>query len=633
VTYDWLEIPRAGGDPEALHAAASSWRAGTRDLAATTDRLGDATTAVGAGWVGDGQRAFLSTTATRTARLGGLTDLHAEAAATLASYAAALGVAQPVADRSIRAVDDALATYALEGRAAVQRLAAALEAAVAAATLPASTAGGLDPSVPVVPGALAAQSVPADWPAELISPDAVERDLAAADPATSATVDLVASTTDPGVRAALTSVVAARSWAATTIASAYNAAVQAAGGWSEESATLGRALTALTAEVVHPDATLGGGPSGPGNPTGIAAVLAAVHDPVARAALKAALKALQASPRTLDLRGLDALLAALRKVPAADRGPVITAMFQQKLLHDLAVAVSDGHLAARSDAAALQPFYDLLLTGAPQRLIASIVTTFPGVQPPLDHPNLWSQAARSGQFQVRYEPVKDPLFHKNGEPQGGDVWQGALNDCYFMSALVALVRKDPAWITDHMHDNGNGTVTVTLYLDGKPVPVTVTKDVPTRYDATGSGAGKQDGEGAGAYSYTSGVSWPELYEKAYAQLRGGYGVINAPYYPANALATLTGKTPTSSDESAEISLADLRHKLAQGESVIVGTDANTSGHGGPTLIAGHDYVIESANANGTVTLRNPQLGGNNTLTVSWSDVQSQADYLTVATLP
>ena len=73
---------------------------------------------------------------------------------------------------------------------------------------------------------------------------------------------------------------------------------------------------------------------------------------------------------------------------------------------------------------------------------------------------------------------KDPLFAH--EPCTQDIAQGQMGDCYFLTALVEIVKKDPAMIRSMMRDNGD-TVTVRFYKNNTenksmtPVYVTVPK--------------------------------------------------------------------------------------------------------------------------------------------------------------
>lgn len=55
----------------------------------------------------------------------------------------------------------------------------------------------------------------------------------------------------------------------------------------------------------------------------------------------------------------------------------------------------------------------------------------------------------------------DPLFQR--EPSLNDINQGAIGDCFFMTAIGNLVQYSPKAVKDMMKDNGDGTVTVRFF--------------------------------------------------------------------------------------------------------------------------------------------------------------------------
>ena len=103
----------------------------------------------------------------------------------------------------------------------------------------------------------------------------------------------------------------------------------------------------------------------------------------------------------------------------------------------------------------------------------------------------------------------------DGEPSIDDIDQGSLGDCWFLAGLGAVARDNPDFIKNHIEDNGDGTYTVTFYEedDGRWVPVEVTVDGDFPVDADGNAA----------YAKPSGdETWVMIYEKAFAELHGGY---------------------------------------------------------------------------------------------------------------
>jgi uncharacterized protein YukE len=225
---------------------------------------------------------------------------------------------------------------------------------------------------------------------------------------------------------------------------------------------------------------------------------------------------------------------------------------------------------------------------------------------------------------LTYQPIPSgtSLFGNGIEPNS-QVNQGDLGDCYFLSSLAAVAAKDPAFIQSHIKENANGTYTVTLYQNGKPVAVTVSPDLPAN----------SDGNDAYDQIPADGALYVALYEKAYAQLQGGYGTIGDGGDPKNALATITGQPTTEEDwqdsnTAEEIltlgfgghggsapSLASIQALLASGQPVTAWTTNNDVWPDGdkndPIEVVGdHAYRVESVTTNpqtgqAEITLVNP----------------------------
>lgn len=117
----------------------------------------------------------------------------------------------------------------------------------------------------------------------------------------------------------------------------------------------------------------------------------------------------------------------------------------------------------------------------------------------------------------------EPLF--SHDPMLKDIHQGALGDCYFLSALSSIVANNPQAIKEMMKDNGDGTVTVRFYdlVDAeddlsafahgktkKTYYVTVDKTIPERYYLDTHT--RQD-------AFSKGALWVKMMEKAYAAVR------------------------------------------------------------------------------------------------------------------
>ena len=191
-----------------------------------------------------------------------------------------------------------------------------------------------------------------------------------------------------------------------------------------------------------------------------------------------------------------------------------------------------------------------------------------------------------------------------------DINQGQLGDCYVLSSIGEEALFHPKAITTMIHDNGNGTQTVTLYEAGngsllttrnynisafKPVQVTVNDQFPSY--------AVNDYSRAVLGNYQE--IWPQVIEKAYAQLYGGYNIIGNGGSPFIAMEALTGQSAGWSTPSA-MTLTQLRNDISLGDLLTFDTK-NTSNlpYG---LVGSHAYMFEALTTqNGvtTLTLHNP----------------------------
>jgi hypothetical protein len=218
-------------------------------------------------------------------------------------------------------------------------------------------------------------------------------------------------------------------------------------------------------------------------------------------------------------------------------------------------------------------------------------------------------------------PLWDP---GTSQPQPeGDINQGQDGDCWFLAGLGAVAEQNPQFIRDHVQANPNGTYTVTFYKDGHPVTVTVTDDFP-------KGTNGWDGY---TYSHTYGsdtAQWAMIYEKAYAEFKGGYGSINGGWSDV-ALNDLTGQNATSTGTGGE-SLADVNDKLHQGYAIASSTqrqwpwDGEMENSPSGNIVREHQYYVQGVNMNAqppTITLVNPWGWGGN------SDSPAAPQYITL----
>ncbi len=135
-------------------------------------------------------------------------------------------------------------------------------------------------------------------------------------------------------------------------------------------------------------------------------------------------------------------------------------------------------------------------------------------------------AQRAGAVQVGGFNAEDPL-------------QGQVGDCYLVSSLAAVANTHPELLEKNLKTNKDGTYTVTFYerpdMNGpaKPVQVTIDGDFPTKYGSTLEYISARDRT----------ELWPLVFEKAYAQWKGGYGTIEGGM-GSMALEALTGAKPS-----------------------------------------------------------------------------------------
>lgn len=189
-----------------------------------------------------------------------------------------------------------------------------------------------------------------------------------------------------------------------------------------------------------------------------------------------------------------------------------------------------------------------------------------------------------------------------------DINQGQLGDCFLLAAFGELALQHPDAITNMIHVNRNGSETVTLYTASngqlpffntrayKPAYVGVTNDFPS--NSVNSGAG-QDVVG------NQKEIWPQVIEKAYATLNGGYAGINDGGYPVVAMEELTGQMATATLPGS-FTLAALQANIAAGNLIVMDTGYNNNLP--YNLVPDHAYMFEklvSSSSGPMVQLGNP----------------------------
>ena len=227
-----------------------------------------------------------------------------------------------------------------------------------------------------------------------------------------------------------------------------------------------------------------------------------------------------------------------------------------------------------------------------------------------------------------YQPAGGDLFRSGVSYT--DVDQGALADCYFVSALAALAHRSPSRVQDMFIDNGDGTYTVRFYTSRGADYVTVDRDLPT--DANGRLVYANMGD---HYASTSNELWVPLAEKAYAQLAeagsvGWWGrrmwrtVFADNSYKGieggsfeHAIREIAGERARQSrlGASSRQSIVDAYNA---GDMVAIGTKDHVS-QGSP-FVGDHSYALIGVDpASGDFTLYNPH---GSTLQVTWQEIQT-----------
>lgn len=266
-----------------------------------------------------------------------------------------------------------------------------------------------------------------------------------------------------------------------------------------------------------------------------------------------------------------------------------------------------------------------LLSKLSNASVRSLVDSMPSLEPSYGGTE---GAGNDDQKSLHWQWADGPLV--NGVPQLSDITQGDLGDCWFLAGLGAEVRGNPNFVQQHVQDNGNGTYTVTFYNDGRPVPVTVDGRLP--YNSWNSTA----------FEHPHGANWVAIYEKAFAEFRGGYPNTEGGY-GSQSMQYLTG------NQSAKLP-ADLlppqvlAQQLASGKGITAGTPSHHSGFlwlhsdeyfDNSKLVTKHEYIVTSVDMNAnppTVTVRNPWGNGGGapeTVTMSYDEFRSNFDEVSI----
>ncbi len=208
-----------------------------------------------------------------------------------------------------------------------------------------------------------------------------------------------------------------------------------------------------------------------------------------------------------------------------------------------------------------------------------------------------------------YGEIALKLFEKGkldaADIDPNDVEQGAIGDCYFMSAIAAVAQANPQAIKNLIKDNGDGSYDVTLYSKKDKLSLTPTI-VKVKPQFPVDAAGKPVYAGAGDKEV-----WVMIMEKAYAKLNGTYNDIGEGGYIEEGLEAITGKEAANywlSEYKDKDLVALIQKTLADKKPITAATKGGGEepfkSKSGCTVYKGHAYSITSVDAT-RIKLQNP----------------------------
>lgn len=213
-----------------------------------------------------------------------------------------------------------------------------------------------------------------------------------------------------------------------------------------------------------------------------------------------------------------------------------------------------------------------------------------------------------------------PLYHDGVDVN--DITQGALGDCYYLSALGVLGNRgtrDCFFSIENPEEwRELGALCVRFYIDGKPDYVIIDDKLPMM---------KGD-----RYPFVSieHELWPAFMEKAYAKRYGTYSIIEGGVV-SYALEELTGGVPEVVDMNSSSNPVEIWGKLKAAQKAGALLGAGTPGHpegdkarSTQGIVLQHAYSLyraEEVDGIKLVQLRNPH--GEGEWTGDWSDKSSK----------
>ncbi len=192
-----------------------------------------------------------------------------------------------------------------------------------------------------------------------------------------------------------------------------------------------------------------------------------------------------------------------------------------------------------------------------------------------------------------YSSVAAPLFTSTG-PSRDDIRQGAIGDCYYLTALGGVAGHSADLIRQSVVDLGDGTYAVGFLRNNQPSYVRVDGQLPL---------------GGTYYARADTCLWVGIMEKAYAEFRTGSNSYDslAAGSPSDVWADLGFNSgwDNTGDFQTVAGLYDyIRSALNSGEAVGLDTYYGA----GDVFVGSHSYLVTSAYTDGAgqhVVLRNP----------------------------
>jgi hypothetical protein len=214
----------------------------------------------------------------------------------------------------------------------------------------------------------------------------------------------------------------------------------------------------------------------------------------------------------------------------------------------------------------------------------------PTVEPPI--------ATKDRGTGVVWATLEGPLFAEGG-PRFDNPAQHNVSDCLVLSTLAGIALQKPERIRELITSNADGSFTVHF----TPADVVVDRKMPWR-----------DGALLYANRRTSNAIWPEIVEKAFAKLHGGYDVFGDGSIP-DRIHELVGyethveRTDAFDAPQALFERVDGALKAGRVAVLATGSKGTIGTIGGvDRLVGGHKYTALATRRDGDtlfIQLRNP----------------------------